>query len=318
MPPGPLLPRLRDPAQRQHAALRAARRDRHRRRPAGVLRGAAPLRRPAPARTSTSTATGTRTSSSASPSARCPTARSPSRARCGSPSAYDVYLRWALEQGTTPERRLRREAHVGLPRRLRHAAARHRRHGRAADPRRCSTGRSRTSATSRSRARTRSARRSRCGRRCRRRPGAATTRGRPAVEPTFSFRAINYLVRLLTAHDASWDAYFLGLGVQPLKVTYEELAEAPEPVVRRVLDHLGIDAPDDLRIEAPPLDGAGRRALGGVGAPGARAPRGARGARRLAGRRRPRLNTATRLQEHARRRARARAAPTPTARPTRR
>jgi LPS sulfotransferase NodH len=75
----------------------------------------------------------------------------------------------------------------------------------------------------------------------------------PAVEPTFSFRAINYLVRLLTAHDASWDAYFLGLGVRPLKVTYEELAEAPEPVVRRVLEHLGIDVPQDLRIEAPPL-----------------------------------------------------------------
>ncbi len=48
----------------------------------------------------------------------------------------------------------------------------------------------------------------------------------------FSFRAINYLVRLLTAHDASWDAYFLGLGHEPLKVTYEELAEAPEPVDR--------------------------------------------------------------------------------------
>jgi trehalose 2-sulfotransferase len=76
----------------------------------------------------------------------------------------------------------------------------------------------------------------------------------PCAEPVFSFRAINYLVRLLTAHDASWDAYFLGLGRQPLKITYEELAEAPEPVVRRVLDHLGIDAPDDLRLDAPRLE----------------------------------------------------------------
>jgi LPS sulfotransferase NodH len=71
--------------------------------------------------------------------------------------------------------------------------------------------------------------------------------------PAFSFRAINYLVRLLTAHDASWDAYFLGLGAEPLKVTYEELAEAPDPVVRRVLDHLGVEAPADLAIEAPAL-----------------------------------------------------------------
>ena len=77
--------------------------------------------------------------------------------------------------------------------------------------------------------------------------------GNRASEPTFSFRAINYLVRLLTAHDASWDAYFLGLGHQPLTITYEELAEAHEPVVRRVLAHLGIAAPSDLAVEAPRL-----------------------------------------------------------------
>jgi LPS sulfotransferase NodH len=76
----------------------------------------------------------------------------------------------------------------------------------------------------------------------------------PAVQPEFSFRAINYLVRLLTAHDASWDAYFLGSGLEPLKVTYEELAEHREPVVRRVLDHLGIDAPEPLDLGAPRLE----------------------------------------------------------------
>jgi LPS sulfotransferase NodH len=76
---------------------------------------------------------------------------------------------------------------------------------------------------------------------------------RHAREPTFSFRAINYLVRLLTAHDASWDAYFLGLGHEPLSVTYEELAESHEPVVRRVLEHIGIEVPADLRVEAPRL-----------------------------------------------------------------
>jgi LPS sulfotransferase NodH len=75
----------------------------------------------------------------------------------------------------------------------------------------------------------------------------------PSVEPTFSFRAINYLVRLLTAHDASWDAYFLGLGITPLKITYEELAEAPEDVVRGVIDHLGIEVPARLGLQAPAL-----------------------------------------------------------------
>ena len=75
----------------------------------------------------------------------------------------------------------------------------------------------------------------------------------PKVAPEFSFRAINYLVRLLTAHDASWDAYFLGLGHDPLKVTYEELAAEPEPTVRRTLEHIGIDVPETLEISGPRL-----------------------------------------------------------------
>jgi trehalose 2-sulfotransferase len=73
------------------------------------------------------------------------------------------------------------------------------------------------------------------------------------LEPVFSFRAINYLMRELTAHDASWDAYFLGLGYEPLKVTYEELAESTEAVVQSVLEHLGIAAPDNLQIGPPRL-----------------------------------------------------------------
>ncbi len=73
-----------------------------------------------------------------------------------------------------------------------------------------------------------------------------------AVEPVFSFRAINYLVRLLTAHDASWDAYFLGLGYEPLKITYEELAESTDGVIRRVLAHLGIPEPEELSVRQAP------------------------------------------------------------------
>jgi LPS sulfotransferase NodH len=74
-----------------------------------------------------------------------------------------------------------------------------------------------------------------------------------AVEPVFSFRAINYLVRQLTAHDASWDAYFVGLGYEPLKITYEELAESTDAVVERVLAYLGIPAPQGASEPAPRL-----------------------------------------------------------------
>jgi len=73
------------------------------------------------------------------------------------------------------------------------------------------------------------------------------------VELVFSFRAINYLVRLLTAHDASWDAFFLGLGYEPLKLTYEELAEDADGVVRGVLEHLGIPVPEGLASLQPRL-----------------------------------------------------------------
>jgi LPS sulfotransferase NodH len=58
---------------------------------------------------------------------------------------------------------------------------------------------------------------------------------------------------LLTAHDASWDAYFLGLGRPPLKLTYEELAADQVPVVHRVLEHLGIPVPDPLMLPSPRL-----------------------------------------------------------------
>jgi trehalose 2-sulfotransferase len=78
-------------------------------------------------------------------------------------------------------------------------------------------------------------------------------RERRAVEPVFSFRAINYLVRQLTAHEASWDAYFLGLGQEPLRLTYEQLAEGTGAVVGRVLEHLGIRAPASTLEEPPRL-----------------------------------------------------------------
>ena len=82
----------------------------------------------------------------------------------------------------------------------------------------------------------------------------------------FSFRAINYLVRQLTAHDASWDAYFLGLGYEPLKLTYEELgrehrrrrparARAPRhPGARRIWASVGRPTvPDGASMRAPRL-----------------------------------------------------------------
>jgi LPS sulfotransferase NodH len=83
--------------------------------------------------------------------------------------------------------------------------------------------------------------------------GGQPRQGRPDAELVLSFRAINYLVRLLTAHDASWDAYFLGLGSEPLKVTYEELARGTTAVAGRVLEYLEIERPERLDGAPPRL-----------------------------------------------------------------
>jgi LPS sulfotransferase NodH len=81
----------------------------------------------------------------------------------------------------------------------------------------------------------------------------ADQQARASAQLEYSFRAINYLVRLLTAHDAAWDAYFLGLGQEPLKVTYEQLAESFAPTIRGVLEHIGVDPAAADALPAPRL-----------------------------------------------------------------
>ncbi len=156
--------------------------------------------------------------------------------------------------GHHPKRSVRREAHVGLSRGLRRASARAWTEWPSARCRTCSPAsfpglrylqitrqdKVRQAVSLWKAVQTQS---------WKREAGAAD---RSAVEPVFSFRAINYLVRLLTAHDASWDAYFLGLGYEPLKITYEELAESTDGVIRRVLAHLGIPEPPELSVHQAP------------------------------------------------------------------
>ena len=74
-----------------------------------------------------------------------------------------------------------------------------------------------------------------------------------AAEPSFDLRAIDHLVRQLQEHDAAWTGYFTGVGVEPLVVTYEDLAAAHEPAVRRVLEYLGIEEPHAPACEPPKL-----------------------------------------------------------------
>ena len=95
-----LLHRLRDPAQRQHARLPGAQGHRRRRAAGGVLRGASTLRAPAPAG---GVLRGRRRPLDPRPPRGAglgdePQQRSPLWSR----AAYDRYLEWAFEAGTTP------------------------------------------------------------------------------------------------------------------------------------------------------------------------------------------------------------------------
>jgi trehalose 2-sulfotransferase len=72
-------------------------------------------------------------------------------------------------------------------------------------------------------------------------------------EPVYSFEAIDHLRALIAAHDRAWMAFFDANGIEPLAVTYEQVAADLPGVVRSVLQHLDLDpaAADGVR---PPME----------------------------------------------------------------
>ena len=63
-----------------------------------------------------------------------------------------------------------------------------------------------------------------------------------ADNPAFDFLAIDRLVQLSTWEDESWREYFQEHAISPLIVSYENLAQAPEDVVRQILAYLDLPA----------------------------------------------------------------------------
>ena len=66
----------------------------------------------------------------------------------------------------------------------------------------------------------------------------------------FSFAAVNHLKLRIDEHNAAWQDFFDGCGVEPLKVVYEELVEDYEGTVLRLLDGIGVPIPGELRRRA--------------------------------------------------------------------
>jgi trehalose 2-sulfotransferase len=71
-----------------------------------------------------------------------------------------------------------------------------------------------------------------------------------AVEPVYSFSGIDHLAHQLERHNLAWDRWFDRQGIEPLRVRYSALAEAPGRVLQETLDFIGVG--DQAHAEPPP------------------------------------------------------------------
>lgn len=69
----------------------------------------------------------------------------------------------------------------------------------------------------------------------------------------FDAVGIDRLLKLLKTHDAAWEQYFVQEHITPVVVTYEDLAEAYNSTIRRILQELGIAFSEPLILNAPRL-----------------------------------------------------------------
>lgn len=65
----------------------------------------------------------------------------------------------------------------------------------------------------------------------------------------FHYRAIAHLLEQILIEEASWDAFFEHCGERPLLVLYENFAADPQTSTLSILERLGLEAPADMDIE---------------------------------------------------------------------
>ena len=65
----------------------------------------------------------------------------------------------------------------------------------------------------------------------------------------FHYRAIAHLLDQILIEEALWDAFFEHCGMRPLLVLYENFAADPQASTISVLDRLGLDVPAGLSLE---------------------------------------------------------------------
>jgi len=65
----------------------------------------------------------------------------------------------------------------------------------------------------------------------------------------FHYRAIAHLLDQILIEEASWDAFFEHCGVRPLLVLYENFAADPRTSTASILERLGLDVPAGIDVE---------------------------------------------------------------------
>ena len=67
----------------------------------------------------------------------------------------------------------------------------------------------------------------------------------------FSFAAVDHLKLRIDEHNAAWQSFFEGCGLEPLEVTYEELVDDYEGTLIRILDGIGVPVPENFGVAGP-------------------------------------------------------------------
>jgi LPS sulfotransferase NodH len=65
----------------------------------------------------------------------------------------------------------------------------------------------------------------------------------------FHYRAIEHLLEQILVEEASWDAFFEHCGVRPTLILYENFAADPQTSTLSLLDRLGLPVPADIKVE---------------------------------------------------------------------
>ena len=76
--------------------------------------------------------------------------------------------------------------------------------------------------------------------------GSERERAAPHAEPRYDHDQIAAQLRILEAEAVGWSQWFESVGVSPLALTYEELADDPTSSQARVLDYIGSAGPPSL------------------------------------------------------------------------